>query len=86
VGEGDGYARPLQLGLSLIVTQLPFRWNLAQRQQLGSLLEGKVAEDYLGFFDDLRECCVRVLAAAADGDLVREAFGKLAFRAARLDA
>ncbi|HEU0015420.1 MAG TPA: hypothetical protein VFQ45_17150 [Longimicrobium sp.] len=48
----------------------PFRWNLARRQRLGSLLEGPRAEAYRGFRDDLRACCVRVAAAAADGGMV----------------
>jgi hypothetical protein len=52
------------------VTPIPFRWDLARRQQLGSLLDGARAESYRGFFDDLRACCVRVVAAAADGDMV----------------
>jgi hypothetical protein len=48
----------------------PFRWNLARREQLGSLLEGQPAWTYPAFLDELRECCARVMAAAADGDLV----------------
>ena len=52
------------------VTDSPFRWNLARRQQLGSLLRGERAESYRGFFRDLRDCCVRVASAAADADVV----------------
>jgi hypothetical protein len=52
------------------VTPLPFRWKLAGQPRLGSLLEGERERSYRGFFDDLRECCVRVVASAADGDLV----------------
>lgn len=48
----------------------PFRWNLARRQQLGSLLDGPVAEDYPGFLEDVRACCVRIAASAADGTVV----------------
>lgn len=52
------------------MSQLPFRWNLVQRQQLGSLLEGKAAEAYRGFVDDLRHCCTRLVASAGDSDLI----------------
>lgn len=53
------------------VSDPPFRWNLARREQLGSLLPEETApEPYPGFFDEVRECCVRVMASAADGDLV----------------
>ncbi|HEX2202443.1 MAG TPA: hypothetical protein VHG91_04055, partial [Longimicrobium sp.] len=52
------------------VTGAPFRWDLARRQRLGSLLDGPPAWDYPAFFDELRECCARVAAAAADGDMV----------------
>ena len=52
------------------MTQPPFRWNLARRQQLGSLLHGAEAEDYPEFVEDLRACCVRLLALAGDADLV----------------
>ncbi|HEX6747501.1 MAG TPA: hypothetical protein VF092_09460 [Longimicrobium sp.] len=50
--------------------QLPFRWNLARRQQLGSLLDGPEAASYAGFVDTLRRCCVRVLALSRDSDLI----------------
>jgi hypothetical protein len=52
------------------VTSLPFRWKLAGRPRLGSLLDGEREHAYRGFYEDLRECCVRVVASAADGDLV----------------
>lgn len=52
------------------MTQLPFRWTLARREQLGSLLEGEAEWEHPDFFAELRACCVRVIAAAADGDLV----------------
>jgi hypothetical protein len=52
------------------MTRILFRWTLAQQPQLGSLRKGIAAEDYPGFFADLRACCVRVFTAAADGDLV----------------
>jgi len=52
-----------------MTTSLPFRWDLARRQQLGRLLDGPVAESYRGLIDDLRDCCVRVLAQARGSDL-----------------
>lgn len=52
------------------MTALPFRWKLAGRPRLRGLLEGEREHAYRGFFDDLRECSVRVVAAAADGNLV----------------
>jgi hypothetical protein len=52
------------------MTQPPFRWNLARREQLGSLLNGAEAEDYPEFVEDLRACCVRLLALAGDADLI----------------
>ncbi|HEU0055074.1 MAG TPA: hypothetical protein VFQ39_17930 [Longimicrobium sp.] len=52
------------------MTELPFRWDVARREQLGKLLDGPPADAYPGFLDELRECCVRVVAAAADGDMV----------------
>ncbi len=51
------------------MTSLPFRWDLARRAQLGSLV-GEGATPWPGFVNELRECSVRVLAAAADADLV----------------
>ncbi|HEX8210447.1 MAG TPA: hypothetical protein VF584_09760 [Longimicrobium sp.] len=48
----------------------PFRWKLAGRPALGTLLDGDREHAYRGFFVDLRDCGVRVVAAAADGDLV----------------
>jgi hypothetical protein len=51
------------------VTDLPFRWNLARREQLGSLVEGPPAA--LGsIVNDIRECCARVVAMAGDSELV----------------
>jgi hypothetical protein len=52
------------------MTHLPFRWTLARREQLGSLVEGVTDWEHPDFFAELRACCVRVVAAAADGDLV----------------
>jgi hypothetical protein len=51
------------------VTDLPFRWNLARRGQLGSLVAGEPAA--LGsIVGDIRECCARVVAQAGDSRLV----------------
>jgi hypothetical protein len=52
------------------MTDVPFRWNLARREQLGSLVEGEPAELHDGFVADLRDCCARVLAMAGDSRLV----------------
>jgi hypothetical protein len=52
------------------VTALPFRWQLAGRPRLGSLLKGQREWAAPEFFEELRECSVRVVACAADGDLV----------------
>lgn len=48
----------------------PFRWNVTNRTYLGSLLQGKKAEVYDAFFDQLLPCCSRVLAFAGDSDLI----------------
>src|SRR4051795_10636882 len=52
------------------MTDVPFRWNLARREQLGSLVEGEPAALHDAFVAELRECCVRVLAMAGDSRLV----------------
>lgn len=50
--------------------ELPFRWNLIHRNQLGSLVEGEAAATYNSFPDHLLACCSRVIAFAGDSDLV----------------
>ena len=51
------------------MTDLPFRWNLARREQLGSLVAGEPAP--LGSEVGLiRACCARVIAQAGDSRLV----------------
>ncbi|HKP74407.1 MAG TPA: hypothetical protein VJT67_02640, partial [Longimicrobiaceae bacterium] len=51
------------------MTDLPFRWNLARREQLGRLVEGPPVE--LGSLaGDIRDCCARVIAQAGDSRLV----------------
>src|SRR3954451_9866836 len=52
------------------MTDVPFRWNLARREQLGSLVTGEPAELRDDFVAKLRDCCVRVLAMAGDSRLV----------------
>jgi hypothetical protein len=49
---------------------LPFRWDVVRREQLGRLAVGSEAESYAGFMDDLRTCCSRVLGICEDADLV----------------
>jgi hypothetical protein len=50
--------------------ELPFRWNLIHRNQLGSLVEGEAAANYNSFPDHLLACCSRVVAFAGDSDLI----------------
>jgi hypothetical protein len=50
--------------------EIPFRWDLTRRGQLGSLVEGEAAATYSSFLDHLLACCSRVLALAGDSDLV----------------
>ncbi|WP_200926297.1 hypothetical protein [Sphaerimonospora mesophila] len=47
---------------------LPFRWDLVRRDQLGTLLEGR-AEPTLPYLDMLIECGAKVLARSGDGDV-----------------
>ncbi|WDZ92599.1 hypothetical protein [Nocardiopsis sp. HUAS JQ3] len=46
---------------------LPFRWDVAGGDQLGSLTEGHDHEPL--YVEELTECAARVLARSADGDL-----------------
>jgi hypothetical protein len=48
----------------------PFRWDVKQRSQLGSLPDVDPPETYSEFEDDLLACCARVLAFAGNSDLV----------------
>jgi hypothetical protein len=50
--------------------ELPFRWNLTRRNQLGTLVEGEAANTYDSFPEHLLACCARVLAFAGDSDSV----------------
>lgn len=47
----------------------PFRWNLAKREQLGSLTEGERSEAYPEFVEELRVCASRLLAFSDDARL-----------------
>lgn len=48
---------------------IPFRWDVARPERLGTLVRGPAAVAYPGFHEDLRGCCAGVVAAAADCDL-----------------
>lgn len=50
--------------------EIPFRWDLTRRNQLGTLLEGEPAATYSAFLDHLLTCCSRVVAFAGDSDLI----------------
>jgi hypothetical protein len=50
--------------------ELPFRWDLTRRNQLGSLVEGEAAATYNSFSDHLLACCSRAVAFAGDSDLI----------------
>lgn len=49
---------------------VPFRYDLARREQLGRLADGAAAEPNAWSQRELRACCARVAAAAADGEMV----------------
>jgi hypothetical protein len=51
---------------------LPFRWNIAEEQRLGSLLAGERAASSadINITGRLLACCVRTLALAGNSDLV----------------
>ncbi|MEO6419434.1 MAG: hypothetical protein ABIP39_08520 [Polyangiaceae bacterium] len=49
---------------------LPFRWDLTRREQLGSLAVGELAPDYVGFRDELLASCARIVGFGGDRDLV----------------
>ena len=52
------------------MSELPFRWDLTRRNQLGSLLEGEAAATYKSFPTHLLACCARVVAFSGDSDLI----------------
>ena len=49
---------------------MPFRWDVARREQLGSLPLGEEAPSYPGFEAELRTCCARVVSAGQNSDFV----------------
>lgn len=50
--------------------EIPFRWDITRRNQLGGLVSGEKAWAYKTFSDHLLHCCARVLAHAGDSDLI----------------
>ncbi len=48
----------------------PFRWNVARRNELGSLVSGPLPRTYPGFTDGLRRCTALALARSGGGTLV----------------
>jgi hypothetical protein len=48
----------------------PFRWNIAKKEQLGRLVEMPQAEIYPDFFNELEDCCSRVIAFCDNSDLI----------------
>lgn len=48
----------------------PFRWDLTNRNHLGSLVDGEQAPSYPDFLDELLSCCSKVLAMSGDSDLI----------------
>jgi hypothetical protein len=49
---------------------LPFRWNIAKREQLGRLVEGDYDVPTSTFIDAIQVCCAHVLAFSDNADLV----------------
>jgi hypothetical protein len=49
---------------------VPFRWDVTQPQQLGTLLEGDASGSYDKFSNDLLACAAQVVGLAGDSDLV----------------
>lgn len=50
-------------------SEVPFRWDITRRSQLGTLIEGALPPTYGGFVDDLQQCGARVIGLCDDGDL-----------------
>jgi hypothetical protein len=50
--------------------ELPFRWDITRRNQLGSLVEGEAADTYRSFPEHLLACCSRIIAFSGDSDLI----------------
>lgn len=49
---------------------VPFRWDVARKVNLGTLLEGDTAATCANFMSSLLDCAARVVAAAGNADLV----------------
>ena len=49
---------------------VPFRWDLARREQLGRLVDGPCAPSYPEILEDIRACSARVLSLSRDSDLL----------------
>jgi hypothetical protein len=49
---------------------IPFRWNIAKREQIGRLVAGEPAVPYSQFMPELRLCAARVLTFASDAELI----------------
>ncbi|RYF58964.1 MAG: hypothetical protein EOO39_33700, partial [Cytophagaceae bacterium] len=60
----------IRIAAPLDLSEFPFRWDIARREQLGTLLEGDREEAYQGFRDDLIQAGARVLGAAGNARLV----------------
>lgn len=54
----------------MISMTVPFRWNIARREQLGGLVAGEAPVTYSEFFDDLCSCAAKVLARSRNSDLL----------------
>lgn len=52
------------------IMNLPFRWNIAKREQLGRLIDGEADSLPPSFGDAISICCTRVLAFCDNADLV----------------
>ncbi len=73
----DGYLRVIDesgedypFSLNKPMFEMPFRWDLSRRNQLGTLAKGESATSYTTFLDHLLPCCSRVIAFAGDSDLI----------------
>lgn len=48
---------------------VPFRWNITKREQLGRLVKSEGQLPYPTFTDELLECCARIFSFCDDADL-----------------
>lgn len=63
-------SEPLHPSSKLAEMDVPFRWDVARREQLGRLPAGVEAESYPEFLEDLRICSARIVALSDESDLV----------------